>query len=151
MRFALWTLIVSALSACSVSVPKNFNIKKREVPVQVKIITGGVNLGAYAIALIYDASIIHILRIEQGSGEFPGTVLFDDSTFTKGRTTITSYTVTKHVQPIKPPLYHVATVYFTPVRSGTTSVMSEIKTLADPDAKKISGSVRLVPDVIDTR
>lgn len=158
MKNVFWFILALFLSSCSMSKsmprerPNGYYKSEKECAVKIYIKTINAPLGAYTIKLFYDSSFLHIARIESGSSEeFTGTPIFDETSFTKGKTVITGFTVKREWQARQSSRYHIATVFFNPIQPGRVPVTVEVTTLADLQANRIDGDIILSQDIIDTR
>lgn len=128
---------------------QSFNFDK-EIPVDVSLETQNICPGAYTLAINYDPSVLRIVRIERGIKEhFDGVPFFDETTFSSGQTTITSFSLKTNLQPKKPSVYHVATVVFKRVNYGFSRISARLKTLSNSNGQAIEGRVSISPEVIE--
>ena len=163
MRYIVLFIGLVFLGGCSAArvsyerverVPRNAErATKRDtiIPVEIRVKTSDVILGAYTIRLDYDASLLCIEDIEGGTrDEFAGVPIFDKTSFATGRTTLTGFTVERRGRLQQQSTYHIATVFFMPLRFGRAHITADVITLADLEAKRIKGNVILSPEFIDT-
>lgn len=100
--------------------------------------TKGHSLGAYQIAVEFDASVAVLHEIRScATAEFPENPEFMPERMSSGRITIAAHTNSTHKVPSKNDFYNLLTLVFRRVKPGTSRLTAQVMSLYDLDIKPI--------------